>query len=601
MARVFPPVAELDFLSTPLNVGERQILDALMGLDDGWNIYVQPRLGMDQPDFVVLHPDFGVTAIEVKDWSLGMYRQAPSGMIEVCCNDGWRPTSEAPRFQAHRYRNTLFERFFAEPGQTVRDFSIVRAIVVMVRYTTVEARALLARPQMEASSEKWIPAWGGEDVVRSPLEVVTGRCSPRTMAIPSGCIDRLRRHLAEPESSSDQRLPLSLSPAAVNIDKNPSSARIRRVKGSAGSGKSLGLTARAARLAAEGKDVLVLTFNSTLPHYLHDLAARRCRELDADIRQITFTHFHELCRRAIDDSKLAGFVPMSKSLPGIVGDYEDRVDRAIDVYAHGHGQQFDAVLVDEGQDFSLKWWNFLRLSVCRPDGEMLLVADPTQDVYGKHSWTDEAQMIGAGFSGPWTETRGSYRMPPDLIPVVADFAAKHVHGMNVEPTVPSDHPQKLGRYEPTVRKWVNAPTGEALGQRLGAEVVRLLNENPDLAPSDVVFLARSHQDGIHAVKVIADAGFEIQHLFALDEGDKRRRKDRFLAVAPGVKGCTVHSFKGWESRAVVLTVSRGDDSHRLAYVSMTRVKGDPHHRSAYVTVVNSDRQLDSFQHEFMAS
>ena len=601
MARVFPPVAELDFLSTPLNVGERQVLDALTGLDDGWNVYVQPRLGMDQPDFVVLHPYFGVTAIEVKDWSLGMYRQTVTGLIEVCCKGGWRPTSEAPRFQAHRYRNTLFERFFADPGQTNRDFSIVRAIVVLVRHTTAEARSLLAIPQMDASTEKWIEVWGGEDVLRSPLEVVTGRRSPRSLCIPPNCVDKLRRHLAEPEAASDQRRPLSLSPAAINIDRNPSSARIRRVKGAAGSGKSLGLAARAARLAGDGKEVLVLTYNSTLPHYLHDLALRRCREVDADIRRITFTHFHDLCHRAIDDSRLAGFEPMSASLPGIVDRYEDSVDRAIDVYKHGRGKRFDAVLVDEGQDFSLKWWNFLRLHVCQPDGEMLLVADPTQDVYGQHSWTDEAQMLGAGFKGPWTETSGSYRMPPDLIPVVADFAAKHVHGMNVEPTVPSDHPQQVGRYEPTVRRWVNAPTGEMLGTRLGGEVVRLLKDHPDLSPSDVVFLARSHQEGIHAVKVIADAGFEVQHLFALDATDKRRRKERFLAVAPGVKGCTVHSFKGWESRAVVLTVSRGDDSHRLAYVSMTRVKGDPNHRSAYVTVVNGDRQLDSFQQEFMAS
>ena len=45
---------------------------------------------------------------------------------------------------------------------------------------------------------------------------------------------------------------------------------------------------------------------------------------------------------------------------------------------------------------------------------MLLVADPTQDVYDKRAWTDEEQMLGAGFSGPWTELHGSYRLPSDL-------------------------------------------------------------------------------------------------------------------------------------------------------------------------------------------
>lgn len=96
MARVFPTLQELDHLPTPLNIGERQVLDGLLHLDDDWLIYVQPRLGMDQPDFVVLNPRFGVTVIEVKDWSLDMYRQRSDGRIEVRHNESWRLTGEAP-------------------------------------------------------------------------------------------------------------------------------------------------------------------------------------------------------------------------------------------------------------------------------------------------------------------------------------------------------------------------------------------------------------------------------------------------------------------------------------------------------------------------
>lgn len=600
MAQVFPGVEELDHLPEPLNVGERQVLDALMQLDNGWLIYVQPRLGLDQPDFVVLHPDYGVTAVEVKDWSLGIYRQADNGVIEVNKQGGWRQTSEAPRYQAHRYRDSIFSHFFADTNTSFRDFSIVRAIVVMVRHTTVEAQALLRIPRI-ASSETRIAVWGGEDVFRDPVKALTGYKSPRPMLISKTSLDRLRRHLAEPEAISDQRLPLSLSAAAQNIDRNPNGARIRRVRGAAGSGKSLGLAARAARLASEDKDVLVVTFNSTLPHYLQDLAARRCRELGASLQRITFTHLHGLCSRVCDDGRLAGFEAVSSTLPGMSEPFDEVVDRALDAYSHGHGLQFDAVLVDEGQDFSLMWWNFLRQYVCKPDGEMLLVADPTQDVYDKRAWTDDERMLGAGFSGPWTEVRGSYRMPPDLIPVIADFARNHVDGLSVDPQVPFDHPQQAGSYEATVRRWVNMPPGAVLGQKLGEEVVRLLRKHPDLAPSDVVFLAPSHVSGLEAVRVIKAAGFDVQHVFAANQRDRRNLKDRFWGAAPGVKGCTVHSFKGWESRAVVLTVSAHPDSHRLAYVGLTRVKGDPRHRSAYVTVLNSDRRLENFGSHFMAS
>lgn len=81
------------------------------------------------------------------------------------------------------------------------------------------------------------------------------------------------------------------------------------------------------------------------------------------------------------------------------------------------------ILVDEGQDFLPLWWNILRL-LLRQGGEMLLVADATQDVYGTaNSWTDEA-MIGAGFKGPWVELKRSYRLPPIIVKLVRDFAER---------------------------------------------------------------------------------------------------------------------------------------------------------------------------------
>ena len=225
------------------------------------------------------------------------------------------------------------------------------------------------------------------------------------------------------------------------------------------------------------------------------------------------------------------------------------------------------------------------------------VAKGTTLRYGKRAWTDEERMIGAGFSGPWTELRGSYRLPPDLTPVIAEFAQLHLSGLDVTPSVPNDHPQQVGRYKPTVKRWVNTEQGESCGRRLGDEVVRLLRDNPDLAPSDVVFLA-NHREGLVAARIISEAGYEVMHTFGNTDAEKRERKLRFYGTSNGVKGCTVQSFKGWESRAVVMAVSGGEEPRRLLYVGLTRVKGDRTNRSAFVTVVNSDHGLRSFRERF---
>ena len=99
--------------------------------------------------------------------------------------------------------------------------------------------------------------------------------------------------------------------------------------------------------------------------------------------------------------------------------------------------KYDAVLVDEGQDYRLDWWQTLRKAV-KPKGEMLLVADKTQNVYGTaESWTEKA-MTGAGFSGPWKELRDSHRLPSNLTPILKAYSDDFLlpSGVDVDLPVP---------------------------------------------------------------------------------------------------------------------------------------------------------------------
>ena len=83
--------------------------------------------------------------------------------------------------------------------------------------------------------------------------------------------------------------------------------------------------------------------------------------------------------------------------------------------------KYDALLVDEGQDFNLDWWNVLRKAI-RPGGEYILVADETQDLYERAQYWTDRTMSGAGFpNGRWAHLTASYRLPPKLIPLLRDF------------------------------------------------------------------------------------------------------------------------------------------------------------------------------------
>lgn len=72
-----------------------------------------------------------------------------------------------------------------------------------------------------------------------------------------------------------------------------------------------------------------------------------------------------------------------------------------------------------------------------------------------------------------------------------------------------------------------------------------------LSPSDVVVLA-GHEAGVAIMAELRARGNDVLSHFTVNDGDARRRLKRaFWAGTPGIKGYTVHSFKGWESRAIV--------------------------------------------------
>jgi hypothetical protein len=586
MAQLRPTIDALQRSGVKLNDGERRVADALARLGDEWTVYVQPRFAMDVPDFVAVHPRHGVCAIEVKDWSSGAYRMGPTGRIEHANGNGsWKSTAETPRYQALRYRKLIHDQFFARPADSRSPGTTVRAIVVLPQYSTERARCLLQSPQV-TPEELSVLVFGGQTVEHELEAAVRGTGCPPP---PEQSLARLHRHLTIPEAEFTLRAPLPLSAGARDVERNPRNAKMRRVRGPAGCGKSLGLAARAARLALDGQSVLVVCFNITLAHYLRTLVNARCAELGADPTNVTCSSFHGFCRRVEDDAQLQGY---DTSVPASTPPQDRVIHAARAAFNAGFELRYDAVLVDEGQDFNVDWWNVLRRHVVHPDGELLLVADPTQDVYDRRTWTEEA-MLGAGFSGPWTELRGSYRLPPGLVPIVNRFSVEFLAGERIETTLPEDRNTICGAAGPLHATWRNVAAA-SLGREIGRAVIELLDAEPDLSPRDVVFLCETHRTGIEATRTIEAAGHDVHHIFDLNRTRQGIRKRRFWPEAPGVKGCTPQSFKGWEARAVVMGVGKDRWSLRLAYVALTRIKADSAGRTSYLRVVNSNGACASF-------
>jgi hypothetical protein len=592
VAIIRPSIEHLDELQVPLGDAERAVFEACVQLGDDWTVYVRPKLGQDVPDLVLVHPVRGALTVDVVGWRPTDHRRGGHGDVEVLRSDGsWSPSTEQPLAVARRHRSTLYEQFFAFPGDAREPGAVVRSVVVLPWCSGAEAGALLASGLGDPANA--VLVWSGDDLAGRLQFLVEGPGS--TPAAPAS-IERLHRELVVDGMVHDAVAPVQLSDNARRVVANPGRAHVRGVAGTAGSGKSFALTARAARLAADGKSVLVLCFNLTLANHLRQLVVQRCAEYGANPARVTCTSFHTFCSRVVDDAAQAGIVasePARGTWPVKV------VTKTREVLAAGFDRRYDAVLVDEGQDFTVDWWNLLREHVVAPDGEMLLVADSTVDLYGKSTWDDPDVLASAGFTEPWIRMSSSYRMAPDLVDSTNQFARSFIADDAVVPEIAEDQAVVVGHVSTAVRSWRNVERVADLGVAVGREVVRLLTECPDLSPRDVVYLCEYHHDGLAAAGEIEAAGFAVHHVYSRDPDERHRSKGRFWPGADAVKGCTVHSYKGWDSPAVVVGVAMEERSRRLAYASMTRVSSTEAGRSiSYLSVVNADPRMADFQPTF---
>ena len=338
----------------------------------------------------------------------------------------------------------------------------------------------------------------------------------------------------------------------------------RLLRGVAGSGKSLVLAHRAAALAAGRERVLVLTFNITLANYVRDLM-RRATPYPHDVAIIT--HFHEFCRLALDKANRP--IPHHPNaqeyfdtvLPNAV---EDAIGSGVPEFP-----RFDGIYIDEGQDFRRNWFELCTRFLRAENSEILLVADYAQNLYERESnWTED--MRGLGFRRPWGLLRQSHRLPRRIREAAWEFA--RANRLDTEQLLPPGGQQEL--FNPDL-VWHDERDVEN-ACRMVLRLYRYLHVQRQAHPQDIAILLPTHAIGDVMVAYLRRQGEHPNHVFQSQEGDHRRNKKTFWMGSRGVKMCTVHSFKGWESRFVIAlladTTFENVGTERLFYVALTRCR-----------------------------
>lgn len=134
--------------------------------------------------------------------------------------------------------------------------------------------------------------------------------------------------------------------------------------GAAGTGKTMLAVEKARRLAEAGKRVLLTCFNKHL-----------ASQFPTDVENLTARHFHGLLEGLAGTRSLADSSDhdnyFENVLPGAGLKYFSQLSQE---------EKFDALIVDEGQDFRPHWFACLEAMI-KEDGEFYVFADPSQNIF----------------------------------------------------------------------------------------------------------------------------------------------------------------------------------------------------------------------------
>lgn len=372
----------------------------------------QSRRGDEsEADFVILHEKLGMLLIEVKGGTISA--DALSGTWTTQNKHGaTSKLKRSPFDQARRCQHQLIQKLKENPTTSTLDFNYSYAV---------------AFPDITIGNDDFGPdaprhmLIGSEDLARLDKVVthVMGRETKRRLGEPgvSRIVNFLKptRHAsrlglrANMLSTEEKILTLQENQYMVMdfIDRHPRAI----VQGCAGSGKTLLAFEKTKRLAQSGYKVLFVCFNKKLAAALRNNLSQESGQVK---RSIDIHHFHglasDLCRKAGID--LFGSKDSMRDSVFWNSFAPNKMLEAISLVQ----PNYDAVIVDEGQDFALDWWDVLEFLLADPQrGIFLIFCDEDQLIYRSELCLPDNMQIQALYR--------NFRNPQPIHKLAIDYFA----------------------------------------------------------------------------------------------------------------------------------------------------------------------------------
>ncbi len=551
-------------------------------LSDGDLIFFRPNISTDIPDIMIIRKGKGILLVNVYDIKPGNNLNNQEAIEAECA-----------RLEGYHH-NLVYEHIPGLSSKVIADkryYGLVKEALYVPFDLSAELTENLAinHKYVHILNDKKASEWAelvGLSYGKSLFD--DSLYSYAVRLVTSGW---------HPYSKGEQGLRLTKKQAELSISKPIS----QKIQGCAGSGKTQILACRAVNAQVRtGGRVLILTYNITLVNYIR----YRILQVPADFSwsNISVTSYYQFIRsQAFNCGRKLSIADYSD--PNIFDSIADNISK------------FDAIFIDEGQDYQDLWFRILKDIFLKDGGEFVIFADGNQNLYQRPQ--DKDRLPITPISGAWNkineESSISFRVfNPNLLYLADDFKTRFIDSM-AEPTK-----TQLDLFATGYVKYFKV-SPYASSEEISDIVEKILKY--DIVGKSVVMLSQSRNilrniSHIYTTRTGNEykstfmnyEDFEIikkRHKGAMLErvvnDEERVIKSHFLLSNEKLNFSTIHSFKGWEANTVILLIQPDGDpkynshavpskfrSPSVIYTGLTRAKTN-------LFIINMG---DSLYHEF---
>jgi superfamily I DNA/RNA helicase len=433
MAMMIPPDIE-DFKTE----GEKRFynfLESVAKPDTEYIAWYSPDIKEREPDFILFHKGIGLIVFEVKDWALKQIIEAYPDRF-VIKKGNKKETNKNPLEQAKNYLYKLKDKIQDDGKLIEKDLRYKGKSKIPINYGVVFTN-INKYNYCQKNLDKignvhklffWDDLHPESDICRDK----SGKCFRETIVqkfpplFPCRISKAELNHLVGliypkvilklPEREGDKFYSQRIHQIQI-LDRNQESlARQfdgghRIIKGPSGTGKTIILVHKADFLQQYNpaiKTILFVCYNLTLVNYIKRLLTNKNMAVGKD--GVEVYSFYDLCGKLLDmpidhENKDTEYY---NTIIGLVSELEES------------GCKYDAILVDEGQDFSDGMFKVVKALLNKNTNNLTIAIDDNQNIYKrKQSW----EKLGINAVGGRTKTiKHVYRNTIEI----AEFASKFI-------------------------------------------------------------------------------------------------------------------------------------------------------------------------------